>query len=164
MTSKTELEMWFSALTTELKKLPPEALDEYRELFGDTVRELVVVLSMQHPVPENLYVTPVLEEHHMDNQSEYTVKAGMTAVVWLINRPEMATLRKLLTLKEPPKEKKNRSRYLSRAEKLHKAAAGSPVGSVITCPACGETIIKKTYQHKFCCTKCKERYWNNIGS
>ncbi len=162
MTSETELEKWFSALTAELKKLPPEALNEYRELFGDTVQELVIVLSMQHPVPGNLYVTPVLEEHHIDNQSEYTVKAGMTAVVWLINRPEMATLRKLLTLKKLPKEKRNQSRYLSRAEKQYKAAEDSKVGYTITCPACGKAITKRTYQHKFCCTKCKERYWNNI--
>ena len=60
------------------------------------------------------------------------------------------------------KEKKNWSRYLSRAEKQYKASEDSKVGSIITCPACGKAITKRTYQHKFCCTKCKERYWNNI--
>lgn len=162
MNSETKLDKWFSALTSELKKLPPEALDEYRELFGETIQDIKIVLSFQGPTPETLFIRPVLEERHMDNQLEYTIKAGMVSTVWLINRPEMTALRKLLTVKKPPKEKKNRSRYLSRAKKLHKAAADSAVGSVITCPACGDTFIKKTYQHKFCCTECRERYWNNI--
>lgn len=37
----------------------------------------------------------------------------------------------------------------------------SKVGETITCPICGEQFEKKTYQQAFCCTKCKDVYWNN---
>ena len=37
----------------------------------------------------------------------------------------------------------------------------SKVGETITCPVCGEQFEKKTYQQAFCCTKCKDSYWNN---
>ena len=29
---------------------------------------------------------------------------------------------------------------------------------------CGKEIKKKSYQHKFCCTKHKDKYWNIINS
>ena len=35
------------------------------------------------------------------------------------------------------------------------------MGETITCPICGEQFEKKTYQQAFCCTKCKDAYWNN---
>ena len=34
------------------------------------------------------------------------------------------------------------------------------VGTEIVCPVCGERFIKKSYQQAFCCTECKDRYWN----
>lgn len=37
----------------------------------------------------------------------------------------------------------------------------SKVGEFITCPVCGEEFKKKSYQQAFCCTKCKDAYWNN---
>lgn len=40
------------------------------------------------------------------------------------------------------------------------------IGSDITCPSCGSTHIKKSYQSVFCKTKggtkCKDNYWNNV--
>ena len=36
-------------------------------------------------------------------------------------------------------------------------------GDVMVCPYCGKMIIKKSYQHKFCNTKCKDKYWNIIN-
>ncbi len=36
-------------------------------------------------------------------------------------------------------------------------------GDVIICPCCGKQLIKKSYQHKFCNTKCKDKYWNIIN-
>ena len=40
---------------------------------------------------------------------------------------------------------------------INKAAK---VGSEITCPVCGCTFIKKSYQQAFCCTSCKDSYHN----
>ena len=34
------------------------------------------------------------------------------------------------------------------------------IGSVCVCPICYKKFIKKTYAHAFCCTKCKEKFWN----
>ena len=35
------------------------------------------------------------------------------------------------------------------------------VGEEIVCPICGNHFTKKSYQQAFCCTKCKDAYWNN---
>lgn len=37
------------------------------------------------------------------------------------------------------------------------------IGSTIECPYCQKKFIKKSYQHKFCNTKCKDKYWNIIN-
>lgn len=34
------------------------------------------------------------------------------------------------------------------------------VGDKINCAWCGKAIKKKSYQHKFCTTKCKDSFWN----
>lgn len=35
------------------------------------------------------------------------------------------------------------------------------VGETIKCPSCPKRVKKKSYQQKFCCTKCKDFYWNS---
>lgn len=47
--------------------------------------------------------------------------------------------------------------------KRYKVADKANVGEIIKCPYCGTNIKKKSYQHKFCNTKCKDRYWNYIN-
>ena len=37
------------------------------------------------------------------------------------------------------------------------------VGNYMRCPTCVKSIIKKSYQHKFCCTKHKDKYWNTVN-
>ena len=37
----------------------------------------------------------------------------------------------------------------------------SKTGEMIVCPICGKQFIKKSYQHAFCCSECKDAYWNN---
>lgn len=37
----------------------------------------------------------------------------------------------------------------------------SKTGEMIVCPICGKHFIKKSYQQAFCCTECKDAYWNN---
>lgn len=39
-----------------------------------------------------------------------------------------------------------------------------PVKSTICCPVCSNAIYKDTYQHSFCNTKCKDRFWNTIST
>lgn len=34
------------------------------------------------------------------------------------------------------------------------------IGNKMSCPSCKRELIKKSYQHKFCSTKCKDDYWN----
>ena len=46
--------------------------------------------------------------------------------------------------------------------KLYLIAEESKVGARIKCPACSRELTKKSYQHKFCGTKCKDRYWNRV--
>ena len=42
------------------------------------------------------------------------------------------------------------------------------VGDTCTCPSCGSTFIKSSYQQAFCKTKggtvCKDKYWNTVIS
>lgn len=37
------------------------------------------------------------------------------------------------------------------------------VGEPCVCPVCGEVFIKRSYQQAFCCTKCKDWFWNRRG-
>ena len=39
-------------------------------------------------------------------------------------------------------------------------AKSAKVGDTISWPACGKKNRKRSYQHKFCNTKCKDHYWN----
>lgn len=47
-------------------------------------------------------------------------------------------------------------------KQLYALADKAPTKSEIKCPACGDTIIKNTYQKKFCNPVCKDKYWNTI--
>lgn len=37
------------------------------------------------------------------------------------------------------------------------------VGIEITCPICGTKFIKRQYSQAFCCSKCKDAFWNAKG-
>lgn len=37
------------------------------------------------------------------------------------------------------------------------------VGEEITCPICSQKFIKRQYSQAFCCSKCKDGYWNAKG-
>ncbi len=41
-------------------------------------------------------------------------------------------------------------------------ANSASVGSGIQCPYCGVSLKKRTYQHKFCNSSCKDHYWNLV--
>jgi hypothetical protein len=47
-------------------------------------------------------------------------------------------------------------------KKRYNNAKSSKVGGKIKCAYCESTIIKKTYHHKFCNKRCKDRYWNTV--
>lgn len=40
------------------------------------------------------------------------------------------------------------------------------VGEICTCPSCGTSFTKKTYNQKFCKrrsgSKCRDKYWNTV--
>ena len=42
-------------------------------------------------------------------------------------------------------------------------ASNAKAGDKILCPFCGKEIKKKASQHKFCCTKHEDKYWNIIN-
>lgn len=37
------------------------------------------------------------------------------------------------------------------------------IGDTIVCPVCKTKFIKKHYQQTFCCSDCKNKYWNDKG-
>ena len=41
-------------------------------------------------------------------------------------------------------------------------AESTVVGNTFLCAYCGKTIVKRTYQQKFCNNKCKDKYWNTV--
>jgi len=49
---------------------------------------------------------------------------------------------------------------MTKRQKQYKENKGAKVGATILCPVCGETFIKKQYSQAFCCTHCKDVYWN----
>ena len=36
------------------------------------------------------------------------------------------------------------------------------VGDKMDCANCNKSVVKKAYQAKFCCVKCKDQYWNTV--
>jgi len=44
----------------------------------------------------------------------------------------------------------------------YSVAESASVRCFIRCPACNAKIRKRSYQHKFCGTHCKDRYWNTV--
>lgn len=53
------------------------------------------------------------------------------------------------------KKHKSNARYAE-----NKAAK---VGTELICPICGKTFTKKQWAQAFCCTSCKDRFWNRKG-
>lgn len=48
-------------------------------------------------------------------------------------------------------------------ETIYKFNKSAKVGTTIVCPICGEMFTKRQYSQAFCCTDCKEKYWNKKG-
>lgn len=48
-------------------------------------------------------------------------------------------------------------------KEMYSLAEQTKVGDLMKCPYCEYQIKKKSYQHKFCCTKHKNKYWNIIN-
>lgn len=59
------------------------------------------------------------------------------------------------------------NRYIQQ-ERIHamnvkyQFAENVDIGCMLICPVCGKAFKKKTGNQKFCCTKCKDRYWNMV--
>lgn len=45
-------------------------------------------------------------------------------------------------------------------KKLYKINKAAKTGEEIMCPVCKETFIKKQYSQAFCCSHCKDVFWN----
>ena len=52
------------------------------------------------------------------------------------------------------------ARKITKRKERYNTNKALKVGSVCVCPICGKEFIKKTYAHAFCCTKCKDVFWN----
>jgi ribosomal protein L37AE/L43A len=48
-------------------------------------------------------------------------------------------------------------------ETIYKFNKTAKVGTTIVCPICGETFSKRQYAQAFCCSECKDKYWNKKG-
>lgn len=49
-------------------------------------------------------------------------------------------------------------------ETIYKFNKTTKVGTTIVCPICGETFSKRQYVQAFCCSECKDKYWNKNGN
>ena len=49
---------------------------------------------------------------------------------------------------------------MTQRKKAYITNKGKKIGDKCICPICGKEFIKKTYAHAFCCTKCKDAFWN----
>lgn len=87
---------WLQSMHEELEHLPVGVMDAYREKFSKSVHSIRIGLVFESVYPGHIIVSPVLEELHIDNGSEATHRAGLTAVLWLFDRSETAELKKLL--------------------------------------------------------------------
>lgn len=47
-------------------------------------------------------------------------------------------------------------------EQCYSTNQKSRVGDAIHCPTCEKSFKKKSYNQKFCCSKCKDTYWNTV--
>lgn len=47
-----------------------------------------------------------------------------------------------------------------KSKEIYKINKIAKVGENISCPFCGKTFIKKQYSQSFCCSTCKDGYWN----
>lgn len=57
--------------------------------------------------------------------------------------------------------KRYRVRQLNNSQEAPKRLnEKAKVGSECRCPMCGKKFVKKVYQQKFCCIKCKNNYHN----
>ena len=55
------------------------------------------------------------------------------------------------------------SKKISQRQKQYLANKEAKTGEEIICPICKETFIKKQYSQTFCCSQCKDTYWNAKG-
>ena len=51
-------------------------------------------------------------------------------------------------------------RKKSKRQLQYESNKAAKVGETIVCPICGTSFAKKQWQQAFCCTQCKDRYWN----
>lgn len=49
---------------------------------------------------------------------------------------------------------------MTQRKKAYITNKGKKIGDKCICPICGKEFIKKSYAHAFCCTKCKDAFWN----
>ena len=52
---------------------------------------------------------------------------------------------------------------ISKRKRTYLANKSAKVGELIKCPICGTEFKKKQYSQAFCCTHCKDTYWNAKG-
>lgn len=54
-------------------------------------------------------------------------------------------------------------RKKSKRQLQYESNKAAKVGETIVCPICGTSFTKKQWQQAFCCTQCKDTYWNAKG-
>lgn len=51
----------------------------------------------------------------------------------------------------------------SKRKLQYEANKSAKVGTEITCPICGTKFVKRQYAQAFCCSQCKDAFWNARG-
>jgi len=52
---------------------------------------------------------------------------------------------------------------MTKRQQLYQTNKAAKVGTMITCPVCGDEFKKRQYSQAFCCGQCKDTYWNAKG-
>lgn len=60
---------------------------------------------------------------------------------------------------EPTEEEELELLFLNN-QKIWNNNSAAKVGDKIKCPWCEKSMKKKSWQHKFCSTQCKDKHWN----
>ena len=56
------------------------------------------------------------------------------------------------------------AKKISQRQKQYLANKEAKTGEEIICPICKDKFIKRQYSQAFCCSQCKDAYWNAKGT
>lgn len=103
---------------------------------------------------------------NMDDDDEFS-HDGPGEFVYVYGRCGSLTSRSVDSLR--PTSQRTAAATITKIHALsvYEASKAAKTGATCTCPACGKSFVKKSYQQAFCSNKgranCKDTYWNRAS-